>query len=87
MYLRLLMSCPFIHANLLSLLDLKSTVEIVVQNSLLCLSEYWGKMGFEKLINHNQGRIAEKGILFYSNISADTNTHFIEQGLFCFSLQ
>jgi len=37
MYLKMLMFIGFMHAYFLDLLDLKSVVETVMQNSLVCL--------------------------------------------------
>lgn len=41
MYLRMLMFSAFMHAYLLDLLDLKSIVDTVMQNSLVCLESKW----------------------------------------------
>lgn len=55
MYLSMLMFSPCMHAYLPDLSDLKSMVESVTENLLLCLEHTGEKMGFKKLIIRNWG--------------------------------
>lgn len=79
-YLRMLMLSACMHAYLIDLLDLKSLVETVMQNSLVCLEITGKKWDSRSRLSITGGRMGENGTsLFHRNTLTDTgNAHLVE---------